>query len=505
MQKSLALLSIGRYIYRPMSPTPFFPAWRPRLARLGSRTARTFRQVRAYTLCQLETCFAACFPAELFPKAPKRQNSRNRDYTRARTFWCMLWQGFNPDAPGREVVRQLQALFRLEGGRKLSKKDGGYCRAKGRLPLQEFPKALSASAQAAQEQAPPLKLLRGRPIKPVDGSALTLWDSRKNRQAYPPLTDPQKPSFPMMRIVVLFSLLSGAILAVAQGSLATSELALFSLLTGDLNPQDIVLGDRGFGHYAVIAWLQHTFKVDFIGRTTRHLDGRCRLRRLGRNDWLVQWTKPTKPSAWLSALHWAGLPTQLTLRVVKGSCYQKGFRVRQVKLVTTLLDAELYPAKEILQAYLRRWRLEMCLDDLKTTLKMDMLRSRSPQMVQKELYARLTAHNLLRYVMAKAATEHRVGLERLSFKGCLDTVRHFSQALARVRSKNKRQELWSELLETLAQDLLPERPGRREPRAVKRKKNKYPRLNAPRRKFRDRPKRNTRRKNARLRQLGFAM
>ena len=79
----------------------------------------------------------------------------------------------------------------------------------------------------------------------------------------------------------------------------------------------------------------------------------------------------------------------MSLRTVKGRCYQKGFRVRQATLVTTLLDPQLYPAQEILQAYLRRWRLEMCLDDLKTTLKMDRLRGQSPEMVQKEVYTRL--------------------------------------------------------------------------------------------------------------------
>ena len=193
----------------------------------------------------------------------------------------------------------------------------------------------------------------------------------------------------------------------------------------------------------------------------------------------------------------------MTLRVVKGRSYQKGFRVRQVTVVTTLLDPQRYPAEEILQAYLRRWRLEMCLDDLKTTLKLDQLRGRSPEMVQKELYARLIAHNLIRCLVAQAATEHHVALERISFKGSLDALRHFSQAMARARSKKKRRELWTELLATLAADLVPERPGRREPRAVKRKKNKYPRLNVARHKFRDHPKRNVRRKNARLRRLGL--
>jgi hypothetical protein len=442
-------------------------------------------------------------PTALFPKAPDHENSRDHHYTRWRTFWCMLWQSLNPDASGREVVRQLQALFRLENGPTLSEDDGAYCRAKARLPLGEFPKGLAATAKAADRQAPAMTQLGGRPLKAIDGSALTLADTPKNRNAYPPLQCADKPSFPMMRIVALFCLLSGAIPAVAQGHLGVSELALFGSLMSQLAAGDILLGDRGFGSYPVIALLQHSLGVDFIGRTTRRIDGRRRLKRLAKNDWLVLWKKSATPSPWLSPLQWAGLPAQMTVRAVKGHCYQKGFRVRQVTLVTTLLDPQLYPARQILQAYLRRWRLELCLDDLKTTLKMDLLRGHSPEMVQKELYTRLIAHNLIRCIVAQAAAEHDVALERISFKGSLDALRHFSQAMARARSKNKRRELWAELLNTLAADLVPKRPGRREPRAVKRKKNKYPRLNVARHKFRDHPKRNIRRKNARLRRLGL--
>ncbi len=485
--------------------TPFFPPWRSRLARLGSRTAHACRQVRAYTLCQLEKCFSSSVPQECFPKAKAsaHKNCRDRDYTRWRTFWCMVWQALNPDASGREVVRQLQALFLLEDGPQISPEDGAYCRAKARLPLRQFPKVLAATARAADKQVPALTQLQGRPLKAADGSALTLADTRKNRRAYPPLQCADKPSFPKMRIVVLFSMLSGAILAMAQGSLALSELSLLTLLSSQLVAGDILVADRGFGFYAVLAWLKHLLNVDFIGRSTRRLDGRRRLRRLGRNDWLFVWGKPQRRAPWLTLLQWIGLPSQLTVRVVKGSCYQKGFRVRQVKLVTTLLDPELYPAEQILRAYLRRWRLEMCLDDLKTTLEMETLRGRSPNMVRKEAYTRLIAHNLIRGTMAQAATEHEVPLERISFKGSLDAIRHFTQAMAQARSKKKRRQLWSDLLETLAADLVPERPNRREPRAVKRKKNKYPRLNAPRRRFRDHLKRHTRRTRARLRKLGL--
>lgn len=486
------------------SETPYFDAWRHRLYPMGTRTAKAFRKVRSYTLCQLESHFAPWVPASLFPKAAQHQNSRDRDYTRWRTFWSMLWQGFNPLASGREVVRQLQALFDLEDGPPLSPQDGAYCRAKARLPLDQFPKGLTATAKNADHLAAPLQMLAGRCLKVVDGSALTLQDTPKNRAAYPPIQCAQTPSFPMLRLVVLFSLLSGAILAVSQGALDISELALLHSLLGSLASGDIVLGDRGFGTYPVIAWLKYGLGCDFIGRTRRRVDGRRRLKRLGPNDWLLIWKKtPSCLSPWLSAVERAGLPAQMTLRAVKGSCYQKGFRVRRVTVVTTLLDPQLYPAKEILQAYLRRWRLEMCLDDIKTTLRMEMLRSRTPEMVQKEIYTRLMAHNLVRCTMAHPASEHDVPLDRLSFKGSLDAVRHFTHAMARARSKAKRRRLRTLLLQTLALDLVPERPGRREPRAVKRKKNKYPRLDAPRHKFRDHAKRNTRRKNARLRKLGL--
>ena len=359
-----------------MEYTPFFPSWRQYLA---PRVAA----VRQATLCEMEKCFGACVPASLFPKAAEKQNSRDRIYTCWRTFWCVLWQALQPDASGREVVRQLQALFCLQDGPRISEEDGAYCRARARLPLAEWPKALAATARAADQRAAPWRALQGRPVKVADGATVTLLDTPKNRGAYPPLHCPP-PNFPLLRLVVLFSLCSGAVLALAEGNLHQSELALFGLLLNNLAKGDIVIGDSGFGHYVVVALLQG-LGVGFVGRTTRSTDGRRRTKRLGKNDWLLTWKKPARPSQWLALAQWAGLPAELPVRVVCGRVTCKGFRVRQVKVVTTLLDPVLYPAAEVLQAYLRRWRLEMCLDDLKTTLKMDMLRNRSPEMVRQEL------------------------------------------------------------------------------------------------------------------------
>ncbi len=485
--------------------TPFLPGFRACLAPLGSRTAQAAIRVRSHTLCQLEDRFGAWLPESLFPKASCKANSRDRSYTAQRTFWCALWQSLNPHASGREVVRQLQAAFRLEGGPGLSAEDGAYCRARERLPIQEFPKALAGSAKSARRLAGSSTILQGRSLKAVDGTALTLLaDTAKNRAAYPAIQcRPGQPSFPMMRVVVLFCLVSGAILAAAQGSLIVSEWALLNQLAGCLAKGDILLGDRGFGGFPLLALLKQNLGVDFIGRTTRRIDGRQRKQRLGHNDWLVVWKKGCVASPWMTAAQWQALPDTLEIRVVKGSLTRKGFRVRQAVVFTTLLDAHAYPPQEILKAYLRRWALELCLDDLKTTLGMESLRSRSPGMAQKELYQCLIAHNLVRCTMASAATQHNAGLERISFKGCLDGLRQYAHAMARAKTKKLRRQLWAELLATLAADQVPARPGRREPRAVKRKKNRYARLKGPRHQFRDHLKRHDRRRISRLRKLGL--
>ena len=178
-----------------------------------------------------------------------------------------------------------------------------------------------------------------------------------------------------------------------------------------------------------------------------------------------------------------------------------GFRTREITVATTLLEAKLYPAEEILAAYLSRWRMEMCIDDLKTTLGMEMLSCRSPALVQKELLVFLTAHNLVRWMMAQAARKGGADLERLSFKGTLDAFRQWTSAQVQLRGtrvQRKRTELWRRFLRTLIADLVPLRPDRREPRAVKRR-SKYPVLSKPRACYVERWSRKERRRVSRLR------
>lgn len=477
--------------------TPDFPAWAHRLGPLKPRFSDTGRSLRQTTLSQLEVRLGNCLPRRLLDRPAIGPHSRQRIYSLPRTFWGWLWQMLNHNAPCREVVRQVQALCALHGGPAVDEQTGGYCQARAHLPQALLEKALTASARTAQQRTPPAPLLGQRSFKVVDGSGLRLPDTPAHQQRFPQPTS-QKPGcgFPVMKLVVLFCLHSGALLARATGSLWESEMSLFRRLLAALQPNDVVVADRGFANFVMLALLA-TARVDFLGRVStqsRRVDFRTG-RRLGRYDRLVWWRKGDRQGQGWSGADWAALPSRLEVRILRTRVRQRGFRSREITLVTTLLDPKLYPAEALLRAYARRWRLELCLDDLKTTLGLESLRCLTPVMAEKELLMGLIAHNLLRCVMAEAARTHETPLERISFKGTLDALRQFSHALCQSRCARRKKKLWAALLETLARDLVPERPGRREPRAVKRRPQ-YPFLTQPRRRFRDRPRRSVRKSRA---------
>lgn len=466
-----------------MPETPFFPAFRARLAALGRRTATTLRQA---TLAQLQEHLREFLPTSVLVATDEGPNSRDRVFNLRLTCECFLWQLLKPQTSCREVVRQVQALLRLHGRAPVDESDSAYIQARQRLPRQRLAQALSATAQAADRRVGGSGTLQGRPVKVADGSTTQLPDTPKNQQRYPQSRS-QKPGcgFPMLKFVVLFSLTSGAVLNVAWGRLRHHDLRLFRQLWQHLKRGDIFLGDRAWGEYTTLTELPRQ-GVDVVARlhACRKVDFR-RAQRLAHHDGLFIWTKSGTRSKLLTRRAWQRLPAQITVRVIRFTATIRGFRSRRVTLVTTLLDPKLYPAAEIIALYARRWRLELCLRDLKTTLGMEQLRCKTPDMVEKELLAYLVAHNLIRCVMAEAVARYAVDLERVSFKGTVDAVRQYSAALAQARSQKLRHQLWDDLLWNLARDRVRHRPGRIEPRAVKRRPKPYPLLNQPRRRFQE--------------------
>jgi hypothetical protein len=469
---------------------------------MKARLVAAGHPLRQATLTRLEALLSNCLPASLLAKPAAGPHSRERVYSLPRTVWGWLWQMLNHNAPCREVLRQVQALHQLHGGPEVNADTGGYCQARARLPEAVLEKVLVASAATAARRAPALSLLRGRSLKVVDGSSLRLADTPANQTRFPqPVNQTRGCGFPVMKLMVLFCLTSGALLARATGTLWDSEARLLHRLRSVLKPGDIVLGDRGFGNFTILAWLAGA-GVDLLARVptkSRRVDFR-RGRRLGRWDRVVRWRKGPRQGQWLSPAEWEALPEALEVRMVRMRVRQAGFRARAITLATTLLDAQLYPADELLAAYARRWRLELCFDDLKTTLGLESLKCLSPALAEKEFLVGLIAHNLLRCVMAEAAREHAVPAERISFKGTLDGLRQFGQAICQARGTHRKKTLWAALLLTLARDLVPERPSRCEPRAVKRRP-KYQLLRRPRHQQRDRPRRSVRRTRSNAKRL----
>jgi len=461
--------------------TPCFPVWRRKLAALGRRTTHARQQ----SPVELESqCSRFLSKRTLQPPVSGRR-TRRRVFFLSRVFWCLVWQVLQPRTPCRAVVRQVQAFCETER-HAFDESTSAYCQARQRLPLHCLQQALTDSAQAAERLSRQGVPGWNRPIKVVDGTGLRLPDTDANRNEYPYPTG-QKPGcgFPVMKVLALYSLASGAILKTVTGPWQRHDARLFKEIWSELQTGDVALGDRAFGGYVALASLPLR-GVDLVSRLNQ-----CRrifrrhAKKIGPFEWLVIWTKPAQRPAYLTAEEWVAVPEQITVRLIHVRAHCKGFRTQQFWISTTLLDPMAYPAEQLAQLYLLRWNMELCLRDLKTTMGMEDLRCKSPAMLQKELLAFLVAHNFMRCLIVEAATTYAVPRTRISFKGAVDAARSFYQAMRLAGSRRNMRRLYCRLLEVLACDLVPLRPGRAEPRAVKRRPKPYQRLTKPRRIFKE--------------------
>ncbi len=463
--------------------TPFFPAFRPRLAALGSRV----QPLRKQSLLLLEQLFAQFIPGWLLSQADEGDNSRQRVFTLRRTFWGFLYQVLNPGCTCRQITRQIQAFFCLHDLGRVDEDNSAYCQARLRLPLDTLQRLRRTVADQAHKMVPLARQLWfGLSPKVIDGTTISLPDTCENQSDYPQSKSQKKGcGFPLLKIVGVFSLTSGVLVDYVKGNKHQHELALLRKLLDQFKPGDLVLADRGFSSYVLIAslLLRHVGSL-FRLHQARSADLR-QGKRLGTNDRLVTWLKPRQKPRYLPKSLWKLLPSNLSVRVLRFKLQMPGFRPESVTLVTTLVDPKVYPAKELAELYARRWRIELWFRDIKTSMGMERLSCKSPSMVHKELEMFFIAYNLIRALIVQAGATYEVEVDRMSFKGTVDASRQYSIAIAQARSKKKQRELIGQLLRVIACDQVPDRPGRREPRAVKRRPKPYPLLNKPRRKFKD--------------------
>jgi len=344
--------------------TPYFPALRSGLAALGRRTAHALRQA---TLGQLQEHLRHLLPAPLLSATDDGPNSRDRVFNLRFTFECFVWQVLKPKTSCREVVRHVQALLRLVGRAVIDEGDSAYVQARLRLPPERLEQAINSTAQAADRRVGSGGQIHRRPVKVADASFTQLPDTQKNQKRYPQ-SPVQKEGcgFPLLKFMVLFSLCSGAVLNVVFGNLHDHDLRLLHGLWQALKQGDILLGDRAFGEFTALASLPKLLGVDVLARLhqCRKADFR-KAKRLAKYDGLFVWSKDWYRSEVLSASEWDLLPAQITVRIIRFSATIRGHRSRRITLVTSLLDPQLYPAQELMELYARRWRLELCLRDLK--------------------------------------------------------------------------------------------------------------------------------------------
>ncbi|KAB2659710.1 MAG: IS4 family transposase, partial [Verrucomicrobia bacterium] len=414
--------------------TPFFPGLRSSLATLG----RGLRERPATGAQELECFFASVFPESLFVSAPAGPNSRKRLFTLQRTFWLFLFQALTPKTALREACHQLRSLLELSGPVDNEVTCGALSRARGRIPVDLFREALRHSADKACSRAARLPLLAGRDIRIIDATSLKLADTPRNQERYPqPSTQAEGCGFPVMKVIALFCLKSGAALNFATAIQTLHDTPLAHELWPHLKRGDILLGDRAFGDFVTLAMLPLR-GVDVLARLHqgRSIDFRKAARRLGPDDALFVWRKPVQRPDSMSPEKWREVPDEIVVRVVRRRVASRCGRISDVYIATTLLDPVKYPAAEIVDTYRRRWRIELSFRDIKTTMEMEHLRAQSPEIATKELLAALIAYNLVRITMIEAGRRHHAEVERLSFKGTVDAVRQYSPRMARARSMN---------------------------------------------------------------------
>jgi hypothetical protein len=396
---------------------------------------------------------------------------RERIFTPLITLWTFLSQVLSQDHSCRDAVGRLIAYLVSRGRPACDSETDTYCKARKRLPLGVIRRLVSRAAEDLERHAPEDWLWKGRRVQLVDGTTVSMPDTHDNQRAFPqPRAQRSGVGFPLARIVAVISLATGAIRDLAMGPYQgkeTGETALFRTLWDRLGRGDIVLGDRYFSSYFGIAPLvQRGVDGLFRMHQLRKFDFR-RGRQLGVEDHVVRWAKPARPK-WMDESLYHQLPDELVVREIRVRVQQPGFRVDELVLVTTMLDAEGYTKGDLAGLFLQRWNIELDLRAIKCEMQMDVLRCQSPEMVEKEVWMHLLAYNLIRGLMASAAEAHGKRPRQLSFKGTLQALDTFRDVLGLV-SPADRPRVVEALLGVIAASEVGDRFGRVEPRAIKRR------------------------------------
>lgn len=406
---------------------------------------------------------------------------RDRVYNPMITVWMFVIQVISTDKSCQKAVTRLNAWRVANGLAKVSSNTTAFCKARVRLLEALFERLLGDVASKCEKATDETWLWCNRIVEMVDGWTVAMADTPENQKAYPQM-ESQSPGcgFPIARMIGLFSLATGAVSRVAMAAYQGKQTGETSLLRSILHhvlPGRILLADRYYATFWLLA-ASEMKNIDLVARVhhLRKVDFRRGLKQ-GYFDQLIAYCKPQRPE-WMSQEEYTKYPQSILVRHLRYKVHQKGFRTREVTLATTLLDAEVYTGEDLASLYGRRWSVELHIRSLKTQMTMEHLHCQSPRMVRKEIHCHLIGYNLIRAAMLASALKFRLSPTRLSFTGAMQAIEEYASSL-RHRSGRAEQQ-WANLLETISELRVGNRPGRQEPRELKRRPKKYKLMQKPR-------------------------
>jgi len=465
--------------------TPLFPNFHLQTLRRTPRSARQVllekaAQLKQKSLTELSESVGKFLPLHRLKNASSGAMSRCRIYSKENTFWGFFSQVLDADGSCQEIVRKIQAYAAIKGKKSISSSTSAYCQARQKLDLELLESMLATLSLTASARNEPSM---NRRVLVVDGTGISMPDTIDNQSVWPqPNSQKIGCGFPQARICACFNLQTGLMHSYQVGNKKSAELPLFRKQWNTFKAGDIVLGDKGFCSFYDMSNLadQGIDTVMTLG-VRKPTSNSLAQRVMGKDDVLVHWKKPAACSKSYPKTEWEALPETLTIRQIKVTVDQPGFRSSHFYIATTLLDAEQYPTAVITDLYLKRWDVELFFRDIKTTMGLDILRCKTPEMVRKEIVMYWIVYNCIRCLMLSAADQHNVPVRRISFKGSVQAIRHWEPHFNRQKTTAlEREELIGFLYESMAKKILPDRPGRREPRAVKRRPKPFQLLNKPR-------------------------
>lgn len=452
-----------------------------------NRGSGEFRNIIDGFLLQPDLPFANVLSADRIERIFKKHGKLfgvGRIYSTAVVLWSFLGQVLRDgkEASCQAAVARIAAYQQQQGQPTPTSDTGDYCRARNKISetaLRDLSIEVSAEVQS---QADPKWLWKGRHAKLVDGFTFTMPDTAENQAEYPQQTS-QKPGigFPIARAVAIISLATACVMDLAIGPYSgkeTGESALLRSILGSMQSGDIAVMDRYYGSFMMIALLLSRGTHTCCRKhQKRHSDFR-RGKRLGKYDHIIQWDRPRCPE-WMDEEMYAQIPEKLSLREIRYHVIEPGRRTKSIDVITTLIDADEYTKEDIAELYGFRWNAELDIRNIKDRLNLGHVRCKSPEMVRREVWTTILAYNLIRTTSASAALIHDKQPRQISFTSTCQYVLASWMQLSLGMIDNLGDYCFT-MLNHIAKCEVANRPGRLEPRLVKKRPKQYKLMQKPR-------------------------